>query len=66
MLLSYLMRAPNEEHVKWVLGGVYLLSKQCRLLPSYTVDNQNRCKKYYECTMTGRANDPKCLARAQK
>jgi hypothetical protein len=42
------------------------MSKRCGLLPSYTVDDKGRCVKYNECSITGRVNDPKCAARAQK
>ena len=41
-------------------------SKQCGALPSYTVDSQGRCKKYIECSMTGRTGTPKCTAKGQK
>jgi hypothetical protein len=41
-------------------------SKQCGVLPSYTVDFQSRCVKYTECSMTGRTGTPKCVAKGQK
>ena len=44
----------------WVAG------KQCGLLPSYNVDAQGRCVKFTECSLSGRAGNPKCVAKGQK
>jgi hypothetical protein len=43
-----------------------MAGKQCGVLPSYTVDSHLKCVKFIECSMTGRANDPKCVAKGQK
>ena len=43
-----------------------MAGKQCELLPSYTVDSEGRCVKYTECSLSGRAESPKCVAKAQK
>ena len=40
--------------------------KQCGIMPSYTVDAQNKCKKYAICTMDDRTKDPRCPAKGQK
>jgi hypothetical protein len=47
-------------------SGDKSMSKKCGILPSYTIDAQNKCKKYTECTMTDRTKDPKCPAKGQK
>ena len=54
----------------WV-GIVFLevrcvVSKQCGILPSYTVDAHGRCKRYIECNMVGRTGESKCVAKSQK
>ena len=43
-----------------------MAGKQCGLLPSYTVDSQGRCVKFTECSLSGRSENPKCIAKAQK
>jgi len=43
-----------------------VVSKQCGLLPSYTVDAHGRCKRYIECNMVGRTGESKCVAKSQK
>jgi len=43
-----------------------VVSKQCGLLPSYTVDAHGKCKRYIECNMVGRTVESKCMAKAQK
>ena len=47
-------------------GGESMDSKQCGLLPSYTVDAHGKCKRFTECSMIGRTSDPKCMAKTQK
>lgn len=38
-----------------------VVSRQCGVLPSYTVDAQGRCVKFTECSMSGRTDDAKCV-----
>ena len=39
---------------------------QYRIMPSYIVDAQNKCKKYAICTMDDRTKDSKCPEKGQK
>ena len=56
---------PSEAYCFWG-GECGVAGKQCGLLPSYTVDSQGRCVKFTECSLSGRSENPKCIAKAQK
>jgi len=40
--------------------------KQRGIIPSYTVDAQNKCKKYTICTTDDITKDSRCPAKGQK